>query len=136
MKRTTCIALMAVFSFHAAIAHAGPVLLASFDRVNGSGSTGLTDPRAQLGMTVYPEDVSVDPTPLDMILFSDSFLEDGGSGVFDFDATNSELFPQFADLLTNGVDNKMGLFTVWPESFVGIRGDLESFFFERDTSAV
>ena len=49
----------------AGAASAGPVLLGSFDRYGGSGSTGITDPRVQLGINVLsindlPDSVSLD----------------------------------------------------------------------------
>lgn len=120
----------------AGAASAGPVLLGSFDRVDGSGSTGITDPRVQLGIAVLPINDLPDSVSLDMILFSDSFLEEGGSGTFDFDRHNSDLFAEFADLFTNGVDDRLVLSTVWSGfGHVGIQTRFESFFFDRDIPA-
>ena len=120
----------------AGAASAGPVLLGSFDRYGGSGSTGITDPRVQLGINVLSINDLPDSVSLDMILFSDSFLEDGGSGTFEFDRDNSVLFSEFADLLTNGVDDRVGLLSIWSGfGHVGIQGHFESFFFDRDIPA-
>lgn len=109
-----------------------PVLIDSIDRVDGSGRTGLTDPRAQLGIIVLSIDDPPVPVTINMILFSNSFLQDGESGVFEFDESTSSLFSSFAGLLTNGVDDEIVFITMWPESGqVGILGAPESFFFER-----
>lgn len=135
MGRSFRVTILAILVFSTA-ARGGPILIDSFGRVEGSGVTGLTDPRAQLGVSVFALDDLPGATPLDMILFSDSFLRSGESGVFEFTENTSVVFSELAARFTNGVDNQLRLSTVWPGfGQVGIRGDLESSFFERDTTA-
>lgn len=132
MKRLIIIALL----LSVASASAGPVLLGTFGGRAGSGATELHDPRAQLGLLLTSSTDTGGNIPLGDILFSTNFLGEGESGDYWFDARTDSRVVRFGELLTNGLDDFMGLVTVWSESVhVGIRGDHESFFLGRDTSA-
>lgn len=127
--------LIVVFALlsSAATASAGPVLLASFGGSVGSGSTGLTDPRVRVGLLVTASSDTGTSISTNDILFSTNFLHGGESGEYWFNAETNPQVTEFNNLLTNGNDDRINLFTGWPElERAGIRGDRESFYFERD----
>lgn len=94
----------------------GADLLASFDDIVGSGVIGLSDARAQLGIGIFSNINRTGLAQTGAILYPNEFLRDGGNGAFDlsFDSHGAD-FRVLAELVTNGVDDSLGLFVVWPE---------------------
>lgn len=127
MKRISQITLVAFF-VSSGVVRAGMVLLASFDIHGEPAHAPETEQRVEFFLELRPFDAD----PPGSRLREGTFWSEGEQGIHEFSALDTAEFALFADLATNGVNDKYLLYTFWPGGIGSAQGGFESRLFGRE----
>lgn len=127
MKRELRITFVAFFGF-CGVARAGPVLLASFDIQGGSAHAPEMEQRVEIFLELRPFDAD----PPGFRLGENTFWSEGDQGILEFSAFDTTDFLRFADIATNGVNDRYLQYTLWPSGTGSAQGGFESRLFGRE----